>query len=198
MIAAIVLAAGTSSRYGENKLLLPFENSSVLRTSIARIADAQPDEIFVVTGHDEQRIKDELHGMAVHIVHNPHYLEADMISSIQAGLRALEQTQADAALIALGDMPLLPSTIVAQLMRMYRLGCGDIIAPRFGEQRGHPVLIARRFWPEALTIPARTPLRVLLAAHMNAVALLQVNTDRILRDVDTPALYAEALAQART
>ena len=193
MIAAVVLAAGTSSRYGENKLLLPFGKSSVLRTSIECIAGAHPDAVLVVTGHDERRITDEVRGMDVHIVHNPRYLEADMISSIQAGLRALEETPAQAALIALGDMPLLPSAIVAQLMRMYRLGCGDIVAPRFGAQRGHPVLIARRFWPEALAIPARTPLRVLLAAHMNSVALLQVNTDRVLRDVDTPALYAEAL-----
>ena len=132
--------------------------------------------------------------MSVRTVHNPAYREADMISSIQAGLRALESTTAQAALIALGDMPLLPSEIVSKLMRMYRLGCGEIIAPRFGDQRGHPVLIARRLWAEALAIPPRTPLRVLLAAHMNTVALLQVTTDRILRDVDTPALYREALA----
>jgi CTP:molybdopterin cytidylyltransferase MocA len=133
--------------------------------------------------------------MPVRIVHNPDYREADMISSIQAGLRVLESTTAEAALIALGDMPLLPSEIVATLIRMYRLGCGDIVAPRFGEQRGHPVLIARKFWAEALAIPARTPLRVLLAAHPQSVALLQVNTDRVLRDVDTPALYGEAVAR---
>jgi molybdenum cofactor cytidylyltransferase len=194
MIAAIVLAAGTSSRYGENKLLLPFAGTSVLRTAITHILAAEPDETIVITGHEAESITAEVRDMSVRTVHNPAYREADMISSIQAGLRALESTTAQAALIALGDMPLLPSEIVSKLMRMYRLGCGEIIAPRFGDQRGHPVLIARRLWAEALAIPPRTPLRVLLAAHMNTVALLQVTTDRILRDVDTPALYREALA----
>jgi len=193
MIAAIVLAAGTSSRYGKNKLLLPFAGTSVLRTTITHILAAAPDETIIVTGHEAERITAEVSDMPVRTVHNPAYREADMISSIQTGLRALEPTNAQAALIALGDMPLLPSEIVSKLMRMYRLGCGEIIAPRFGDQRGHPVLIARRLWAEALAIPPRTPLRVLLAAHMNTVALLQVTTDRILRDVDTPALYKEAL-----
>lgn len=194
MIAAIVLAAGTSSRYGTNKLLLPFGDTSVLRMTVLQILKAEPEETLVVTGHEAERITTEVRDMPVRVVHNPAYHEADMISSIQTGLRALQTTSAQAALIALGDMPLLPSEITATLMRMYRLGCGDIVAPRLGEQRGHPVLIARRFWAEALAIPPRTPLRVLLAAHMDAVALLQVNTDRVLRDVDTPALYQEALA----
>jgi len=196
MIAAMILAAGTSSRYGENKLLLPFGETSVLRTTVTHILAAGPDETIVVTGHEAERIEAEVRDLPVRIVHNPDFREADMISSIQAGLRALEPTNAAAALIALGDMPMLPSEIAATLMRMHRLGCGDIVAPRFGEQRGHPVLIARRFWAEALAIPPRTPLRVLLAAHPESVALLQVNTDRVLRDVDTPALYSEALAIA--
>jgi molybdenum cofactor cytidylyltransferase len=195
MIAAIVLAAGMSSRYGQNKLLLPFGDESVLRTSIRSIQVPGVDEVLVVVGHEAERVTAEVREMPVRIVHNPDYREADMISSIQAGLRVLESTTAEAALIALGDMPLLPSEIVATLIRMYRLGCGDIVAPRFGEQRGHPVLIARKFWAEALAIPARTPLRVLLAAHPQSVALLQVNTDRVLRDVDTPALYGEAVAR---
>jgi molybdenum cofactor cytidylyltransferase len=195
MIAAIVLAAGTSSRYGQNKLLLPFGDESVLRASIRSILAPGVDEVLVVVGHEAERVTADVREMPVRIVHNPAYRDADMISSIQAGLRALESTTAEAALIALGDMPLLPSEIVGTLIRMYMLGCGDIVAPRFGEQRGHPVLIARKFWAEALAIPARTPLRVLLAAHPQSVALLQVNTDRVLRDVDTPALYGEAVAR---
>jgi molybdenum cofactor cytidylyltransferase len=195
-IAAIVLAAGTSSRYGANKLLLPFGDSSVIRTAAQRILAAQPECTVVVTGHDSEHVRAQLAGLPLTLAHNPRYLEGEMISSIKVGLAALEATPVAAALVALGDMPLLPTEIVLRLMRAYRLCCGELLAPRFEQQRGHPVVIARRFWPAALALPDGAPMRQLLAAHPDAVALLQVNTDRILRDVDTPALYDEALVAA--
>lgn len=191
---AIVLAAGTSSRYGANKLLLPFGDSSVIRTATQHILAAHPDHTVVVTGHDSEHVRAQLDGLPLTLAHNPRYREGEMISSIKIGLATLEHTPVAAALVALGDMPLLPTAIVLRLMQAYRLRCGELLAPRFEQQRGHPVLIDRRFWPEAMALPDGALMRQLLAAHPESVALLQVNTDRILRDVDTPALYEEARA----
>ena len=70
----------------------------------------------------------------------------------------------------------------------------SIIAPRFQGQRGHPVLLHRRFFEEALALPNGAFLRELLKRHPEAVTHLQVNTDFVLRDVDTPEAYAQALA----
>jgi molybdenum cofactor cytidylyltransferase len=202
-VAGIVLAAGTSSRYraaaGDsdgNKLLLPIGGQPVLACAIEALRGGGVDRICVVTGHDAEAIRAVAARVddAVDLVHNPEFAAGEMVSSIQAGLRHWQgTTDVNAALIALGDMPLLPASIVARLIDAWRRGCGGLLAPRVGQQRGHPVLVARQFWGEALALPHGAPMRQLLARHPREVALLQVADTRVLADVDTPALYADAL-----
>jgi molybdenum cofactor cytidylyltransferase len=195
-IAAIVLAAGTSSRYGgPNKLLLPFSATTVLRHSVGTVLDAGVQRPLVVTGHQREQIEAALHGLPVAFVHNPRYAEGEMVSSIKAGLAQLDSGDADtdAALIVLGDQPQLPGWVIRRLAEAYRLNCADIIAPKFGVVRGHPVLIARRWWRDAQALPDGAPMRTLLATHPEAVAHVLVNTDAVIKDVDTPELYAEAM-----
>lgn len=195
-VVALVLAAGSSSRYGgANKLLLPFGEGVVVQRAVRTVRDANIDRIIVVTGHQRQAVEVALANERCTFVHNPRHAEGEMISSIQVGLRQLIDSEAQAALIVLGDQPLLPTSIIRRLVEAFERGCGDILAPKFGNQRGHPVLIARRFWDEALRLPDGTPMRTLLAAHPGDVAHLLVNTDAVLRDVDTPVLYAEALGR---
>ena len=120
-----------------------------------------------------------------------------MISSIQAGLRhLLPQREIVAALVCLGDQPLMPAAIIRQVVQAFRQSCGDIVAPRFRGQRGHPVLLHRRFWEEALALPHGAFLRELLKRYPQAFTPIEVNTDFVLRDVDTPDAYREALALA--
>lgn len=193
MITAIVLAAGTSSRYGaENKLLQPFAGSTVLRTVVQCMRDGGAAQVVVVTGHQANEIRASLAGVNATFAHNAQYQTGEQVSSVKIGLAAAAALGAEAALIMLGDMPLLPPAIVRRITRAYALGCGGIIAPRYGAIRGHPVLIARRLWPQAHALPDGAPMRRLLEAHPADVALLQVNTDSVLRDVDTPELYQEA------
>jgi molybdenum cofactor cytidylyltransferase len=194
-IAAIVLAAGLSSRYGNgvNKLLLPFADGTVLRHVLNTVIAAQVDHVVVVTGHMRGQVEAALLNMPATFVHNPRYAEGEMVSSTQAGLRHLESTSAQAAMIVLGDQPLMPASILRRLMQAYRNGCGSILAPMFNGTRGHPVLLDRQWWPAALALPDGAPMRQLLKAHPAHVVHLLVNTDVVLKDVDTPALYDEAL-----
>jgi molybdenum cofactor cytidylyltransferase len=196
-IVAIVLAAGLSSRYGNgtNKLLLPFADGTVVRHVVNMVIAAQVDEIIVVTGHQRERVEAALANMPVTFVHNPRYAQGEMVSSTQAGLRHLESTRVQAAMIVLGDQPLMPASMLRRLMLAYRNGCGSILAPMFEGTRGHPVLLDRSWWPAALALPDGAPMRQLLRAHPGHVVHLLVNTDVVLKDVDTPELYAEALAQ---
>jgi len=191
---AIVLAAGSSSRFGGvNKLLLPFGTLTVVERVIRTVHEAHIERVVVVTGHQREAVEAALAQERCEFVHNPRYIEGEMISSIQVGLRHLLPAAVGVALIVLGDQPLLPAAIVRRLVEAYTFGCGSILAPRFDAQRGHPVLIARQFWDEALKLPDGAPMRTLLARHPADVAHLLVNTDTVLRDVDTPALYAEAI-----
>jgi molybdenum cofactor cytidylyltransferase len=207
VIGAVILAAGASSRYRaadddstQNKLLLPFAGELVLTRAIRNIHAGGLMHTCLVTGHDADAIRRTVRDLPVTCIHNPDYATGEMISSIQCGLRHWQAfPEIDAALIALGDMPLLPASIVARLITAYQRGCGDILAPRIRAQRGHPVLIARRFWDAALALSPGTPMRQLLADNRDAVGLLQVSDSAVLSDVDTPALYREALnTQATT
>lgn len=198
--AAIVLAAGMSSRYGEvNKLLLPFGTSTVVRTAVEVVLSAGLADVVVVTGHQHQDVVAALAGAPVAFVHNPRFREGEMLSSIKAGLVYLGQRSADtvdAALVVLGDQPLLPAWVIQRIVQAHAQRCGEIVAPKFGAVRGHPVLIGRRYWLEALALPDGAPMRELLRAHPAAVAHILVNTDAVIRDVDTPELYEQALRQA--
>ncbi len=196
---AIVLAAGTSSRFSAasaapaNKLLLPFGETCVVHRAVRTLLDAGLREVCVVTGYQADAVRAALTDLPVRLLHNPRYREGEMVSSVQVALQALLPGTADTALIALGDMPLVPISIIQRIVEAYARGCGRIVAPRVGAQRGHPVLIARAFWPDALALPDGAPMRRLLQQHADEVALLQVNTEAVLQDVDTPVLYTEAL-----
>ncbi|MCS7089092.1 MAG: nucleotidyltransferase family protein [Thermoflexales bacterium] len=194
-IAAVVLAAGSATRFGQNKLLLPFGASTVIGHTVASVLRAGAQPVVVVTGHEREHVEAALAGLAVQFTHNARHAEGEMILSAQVGLRALLSTNAVAAFIVLGDMPLVPTWVFARLATAYRQRCGEIVAPMFGAQRGHPVLLGRSWWEAALALSPDVPLRALLQAHPHIVAHVLVNTDAVLRDVDTPELYAEALKQ---
>ncbi len=170
-----------------------------MQHSLRRVLSAGIQHVVVITGHDRERVtaavaQIEPARATIEWAHNPIYREGEMISSIQAGLRhLLPQRDVVAALVCLGDQPLMPPTIIRRVVQAFQHNCGDIVAPRFQGLRGHPVLLHRRFWEEALALPHGAFLRELLRRHPQAVTPIEVNTDFVLRDVDTPDAYREAL-----
>jgi molybdenum cofactor cytidylyltransferase len=195
--AAIILAAGLSSRYGggSNKLLLPFRNSTVIGCVAQTVLCAALEYVVVVTGHERERVEAALSGLPLRFIHNPRYREGEMSSSIKAGLKDLEPTPAVGAFIVPGDQPLLPAWVFRRLREAFLNGCGSILTPCHGARRGHPVLLGRAWWPEVQALPDGVPVRALLRAHPQAVAYLLMNTDSVLLDVDTPEAYQRALAR---
>ncbi|MCW1968528.1 MAG: nucleotidyltransferase family protein [Anaerolineae bacterium] len=201
MIIALLLAAGTSSRYGgANKLLLPFGTSTVLGTSLNAIAQTQVGAVVAVTGHQADAVTAVLQThtpmlpVGLVLTRNPHYREGEMVSSVQMGVRHVMQhfPQAEAVLVCLGDQPLLPVDVVNRLIAAHRQGCGGLLAPRFRGQRGHPVLIHRRYWPAVLQLPPSQNVRDILRANRHDLAFLDINDEGILLDVDTPEAYRYA------
>jgi len=196
--AAVILAAGLSSRYGggSNKLLLPFRDSTVIRCVAQTVLRAVVEHVVVVTGHERERIEAALSDLPLRFVHNLRYREGEMSSSIKAGLEDLEPTPAVGAFIVPGDQPLLPAWVFRRLREAFLNGCGSILVPCHGARRGHPVLLGRAWWLAVQALPDGMPVRALLRAHPQAVAHLLVNTDAVLLDVDTPEAYQRALARA--
>lgn len=193
--AAIILAAGASSRYGGNKLLEPFGDGTVLGAVVAAALASQARPVLVVTGHARAAVEAALpRDPGLVIAHNPGHAEGEMASSIKIGLAWLGEHAPETlgALIILGDLPLLSSVMLNAVLAEAAHGTARIVAPRYNGQRGHPVWLARDVWDEAMALKPGAQLRVLLHARPDDVRLFDVDDPAILMDVDTPEQMREA------
>jgi molybdenum cofactor cytidylyltransferase len=197
-VAAVVLAAGTSSRMETEvpKQLLPWGDSTVIRQVVGTLAGCPLAAIRVVTGHLSDRVRGELVNTPAQVIHNPDYAAGEMLSSLQAGVRSLGD-EISACLVVLADQPWLPREVVEALLEAYAAGPAGILAPAFQGRRGHPVLIDRRHWAELLGLGSGLAPRDLLSRHTADTRLVPVGTDVVLRDMDTLDDYHGAVARGR-
>lgn len=186
-IAAVVAAAGLSRRMGAPKQLLPWGDKTVIATVVETLHAAGADPIICVTGHRQAEVSAALLGAPAHLVHNAHYATGEMLSSYQAGIRALMDSECTGVLIALGDQPHLPVAIVGQVVEAAKQMPDRIVIPSYAMRRGHPFYIPRRLWGELLLLRADESLRTLVTHHDDAIHYVEVASDAILRDMDTPA-----------
>jgi molybdenum cofactor cytidylyltransferase len=199
-VAPIVLAAGQSLRMrGETpKLLLPWDGVPVIRrvveTAAACAGLAGPPRVVVGAYADE--VTQALGGTGVRIVHNPAYEAGEMLSSLQVGVRELRDG-ISACLVLLGDQPWLACEVVEAVLAAYAGRATGLVAPAHGGRRGHPVLIDRCYWPELLALPRGSAPRDLLARYHGKMLAVPVETDGIVRDMDTWEEYQQALAAWR-
>lgn len=195
MISAVILAAGLSTRMGRLKLLLPYGEHTVIE-QIASVLLASPvDEVLAVTGHKHVAVQTSLAKWPVQTVYNPHYAEREMLSSVQAGLRAIS-ADSRAALLVAGDMPGIEGGVVTQLVQAYRTAGDDFVyIPSYQMRAGHPVLVPRFYWPAILALAAGDSLRSVLRAESTRVQWVVVGTSSVLRDMDTPADYERELGR---
>jgi molybdenum cofactor cytidylyltransferase len=191
--AAIVLAAGMSQRMGRPKLLLPLGGKPLLaRTLDTLFAAQQISPILVVTGHNAEELTPVLQGYNLASINNPHYAAGGMLSSVQAGARALPE-DCEAFFLILGDQPLVqPQTLLALLEARQKTGA-LIVIPTYEGRRGHPVLFAASCAPEILALPADATLKTLIIRRADDVLEVPVPDPAILSDVDTPEDYERAL-----
>ena len=186
-IAAIVLAAGASRRFGEeNKLLARVDGRPLVVRVVNALSIGGVTDIVVVTGHDRINVEVALHGRPARIVPNENW-QTGMGSSIAAGAAVLDDGVTGAFVVP-GDMPLLSPQLIAALMSAFEANRRDRIvypATPAGEQR-NPVLWPRRHFGALLSLPPEKGAKALLqlvAQECIAVAA----ADAVLSDVDTPA-----------
>ncbi len=175
---------------GRNKMLLPFGISTVLETIVTEVtACERVHEVIVVTGYESDRIATLLAPYPVQCVFNSAYAHAEMLVSLQVGLRALS-AETQAALIVPGDHPRLRREVMQRVIDAHRLGA--IVVPSYQMRRGHPILIDHAWWPALLALPETATLRDFMRPHADAIRYVIVETDSVLKDVDTPEEYDEA------
>jgi molybdenum cofactor cytidylyltransferase len=193
MTAAVVLAAGRSSRMGRPKLLLPVGGHAVIARVVEAVSRPEVGEVAVVVRAGDPALRAALVGYKVTFVENPDP-EGDMLASVRCGLRALPAS-CGAALVVPGDQACLTTALVAKVLDAHRRRPTPLVVPRGPSGRGHPLLVGRELWGEVLTGFDGVGLRGLLAAHpdlVTEVALAAAEAGQ-LRDIDTPEDYADLL-----
>jgi molybdenum cofactor cytidylyltransferase len=194
-IAALVLAAGLSRRMGQPKPLLDWGGRTVLEHILAQLQAGSITDIRVITGAYADALTQIAQRMGATVIHNRDYATGEMLSSLQAGLRALVDTQVSAALITLGDQPMIRAENVHTVLAAYAGGDKGIVAPSHNLRRGHPILIDRRYWDELLALPAGSAPRDAINRHTDDTAYVDAD-ESVLGDIDTPEAYAEARREA--
>ena len=196
MIAAVLLAAGRSSRYGgagDTKLLLPWgpERIPMVAAAAATRKAAGLGRIIAVLGHRADAVSAAIAGRGVETVLNPDYADG-MSTSLAVGVRAAP-AGADGYLIALGDMPAVAAGTVSLLCRAFEAAEPPAIAaPVHAGRRGHPVLFGQAFRGKLLDLSGDLGARALFARHAERVVEVAVDDGGVLTDVDTEAQYRVA------
>lgn len=191
MIYALLLAAGESRRMGKPKMLLPFGQKTIVEHILDSILESNSDKILVVLGSHREEILSRIEARPVETVVNHRYKEG-MLSSIQTGFEALPK-EAAAALVHLGDQPLIPSSVLDALIEAYKGTRKGIVLPVYKKRRGHPILIDIKHRPEILGLSPDIGLRALVHDHPEDIQEVEVDTPYILKDIDKPEDYAREL-----
>ncbi len=192
-IAALILAAGRSSRMGDRHKLLELIDGKPMICHVAEAAcSSSAGRVVVVTGAREAEVRSALAGLDVSFVRNPDFADG-LSTSLKAGVAALEP-EFDGALVLLGDMPLVTPALLDRLITAFNPVEGRAICvPAHAGKRGNPVLWDRQFFAAMAEIRGDTGARHLLGEHEELVCEVPWEDEAIFRDIDTP----EALAALR-
>jgi molybdenum cofactor cytidylyltransferase len=189
-ITAIVLAAGKSSRMGSNKLLIELSGKPLLRHSVEALKASSVHDVIVVTGNEPERVQTALERLEVKFVHNANYAEG-LSTSLKRGLAAVP-AETDATLVCLGDMPLVDAQTINRLVAAFNVAeHRTICVPTFEGKRGNPVLWGRQHFIAIEGIEGDQGGRLLLDALSDEVVEVEVKTQAVLVDVDTPDAMQE-------
>jgi len=186
-IAAIVLAAGGSTRFGQCKQLLDWRGKPLL----AHVSDvalrAGLDPIIAVLGCNAKETRAALEARTVQTVMNWGW-EGGLSTSVQTGLAGVPP-EAEAAIFLQSDQPLVTPDLLQAIVDRFEQTGASIVHPVSAGSRGTPVLFSRRFFPELLTVTGDEGGRSLITQYPEAVSTVQVTEPRTLMDIDTPDDY---------
>lgn len=186
-VAAIVLAAGGSTRMGQPKQLLPIGGQPMVRRVTAAACATELAQVVVVVGAQADAVRQALAGLQVDVVFNRSWAEG-MSTSVQAGLSALA-SGIQAVLIILADQPGLTPDLLNTLVARYYATRAAIVAPFYQGQRGNPVLFDRSLFGELAATRGDQGGRMLVTRHGRDVERVEVDDPSVLLDVDTRQDY---------
>ncbi len=183
-VAGVLLAAGTSSRMGTNKLFVELGGTTVLRRAALTAGAAGLDPILVVLGHESKRAQTELAGLSCSWIFNPDYARG-MNTSLRAGISALPEST-PAAVVLLADMPFVTAEMIRQLVEQWRPGNVPLVVSVYEDVVAPPILYARGLFPELRALDGDGCGKAVVKRHRGEA--LEVSWPAsALTDLDVPA-----------
>jgi molybdenum cofactor cytidylyltransferase len=194
-VAALVLAAGRSTRMGgPNKLLAEIGGKPLVRIAAEQALASRARPVVVVTGHQREQVEAALAGLGVSFVHNPDYADG-LSTSLKAGIAALP-ADVDGAIVCLGDMPQVDAALIDRLIGAFDPEKGAlIVVPTIAGKRGNPVVWSRRFFADLAKLDGDIGARHLLGSYPEALVEVPVTGRGALVDVDTPDALSAVKAE---
>jgi molybdenum cofactor cytidylyltransferase len=192
VIAAVVLAAGGSTRFGRPKQLLPYRGRSLLRHAVDCSIAGGCDPVVVVLGAQVEDLRPELEGTESRVVVNADWQQG-LGTSVRAGVSAVQQTSARALLLLACDQPRITPAVVRDLRMRFEETGSRIVASAYAGTIGVPALFDRSLFAELLALNGVGGAKVILQAHTKDV-------DRVAWpdgafDIDTPGDYEKLVAR---
>jgi molybdenum cofactor cytidylyltransferase len=194
-IAAVVLAAGRSTRMGAvNKLIADIGGKPLVRIAAEQALASKARPVIVVTGHQRDKVEAALKGLDVTLVHNPDFADG-LGTSLRSGIAAVPAS-ADGAVVCLGDMPQVDAGLIDKLLGAFDPERGAlVVVPVIDGKRGNPVVWSRRFFNDLMTVQGDVGARYLIGSYAEAVAEVPVDSQAALIDVDTPESLSAVKAE---
>jgi molybdenum cofactor cytidylyltransferase len=209
-VAAVVLAAGSSTRMGRNKMLLDLNGQTVVRRTVRAAIDAGVDRVVVVLGHEAERVRAELAGLACECLVNPDHAMG-VGTSLHTGLRHVAglapdaskvpdastapdasnppaSLSVDAAVVILADMPFVTADMIAAVVERHRATGARLVLSHYGDVQAPPTLYARELFAEVLAVPDEKCGKQVVKRHREE-AVIAAWPESALRDIDVAADY---------
>lgn len=192
MISAIVLAAGASSRMGQAKAALPIGNTgeTVVSRVIKTLLDGGVPRVVVVAGAHIDAVRHAFppHEPRARLIEHPGWAQGQL-SSLLAGLDAIDEPQLEAAMVTLVDVPLVSASTVARVIAEWRRTRAPIVRPASGARHGHPVIFDRAVFADLRAANPAVGAKAVFATHRDRVLDVAVTDAGAFEDIDTPGDY---------
>ncbi len=190
-IAGVVLAAGSSTRMGRNKLLLTLDGEPMVRRTLRATLEAALEPVVVVLGHEPERVREAISGLGCRTVVNPDHAQGVRLS-VQVGIR--EVSEARAAVVILADMPFVTAAMIRALVDRYRESTSPLVSSQYGDVNAPPTLYDRSLFPEMLAMTGEGCGKQVVRRHLHEAAFVTW-PEAALADVDLPEDYERIRAQ---
>jgi molybdenum cofactor cytidylyltransferase len=197
MISAIVLAAGASTRMGEAKAALPLGQTgeTVLSRVVRTLLDGGAPEVVVVAGAHIHAVRAAMppHEPRARIIEHLGW-QRGQLSSLIAGLDAIDTPLVEAALVTLVDVPMVRASTVAAVIEAWRRTRAPIVRPAQEDRHGHPVIFDRSVFADLRAADPNTGAKAVFTIHRDRIVNVEVTDAGAFVDIDTPEDYRRVLS----